>query len=865
MRNAGLAAALLAVAVWPAMSSEVACASHRVGIDSQGMGSVRQIAGAAGASLGAAQPSPLFELTLRPAAGAFTNTVVVTARQARQFAVEQEGSGCRLVYSGFNDAVASAVCMVRPDGDKLRWGISVTPQAGWTLVSAAYPLIGLTDALGGDGEEDALVFGTTKGGVWRNPGKAATWSAFRARQPGTLAAQFGAFYDARHLFCTAAEDGEGYPKEIVFRRDPGAFLLLWRHYPSADDPRIPYDVTTFVAERRDGEPFTWHDAADWYAAWARTQRWCRTWLADRPDLPAWMRAAPALVRFGRDWLAHPKNVCGWLRGYRDGPNGKCPLVVALCGWEKLCTWVSPDYFPPFPGEEPFTEVVRTVKDIGGHVFTWPSGYHWAQSFGKRADGSFVWRDGGDFVRRAEPHATVNQDGSLYLATSPQLHGGLNARLCGGEEWTRDWFCREVCAPLARRGCEVFQVDQIVGGAIPICWARGHAHPAGDGPWRTAAFRRQLDDLRHAVLAAGGGCVLGFEEPNEHFIDQLGIQDYRDCWTKCGEWASVFNYIYHEYVPTFQSEPWRGGLYWQAHLAVDGQMPFFLPSKDDILGGRPALVNGDFEEVRFDGVRPHGWARANGGQALLFDPSIKVVTGDAKSGSRCLRMEAPASSPIHIVQTVMADDGTMTGGRRYRLSAWLKTERGTGAKAGVRFGAFDLANRRLFADGLVFPAAGTGWKRASADFTMPEKADRFRVYVNIDPGDAVCVDAMALEEVAADDAVRTVCRSADGESRYMAFMHRWVALYHGEGRPFLAHGRHVKPPSVLACETDPATEDGSVKGRTPVLAAAYEAADGRKALFFANAMWGPAKVRYRWRGREFPLSLAPAEIRMLADE
>ena len=71
--------------------------------------------------------------------------------------------------------------------------------------------------------------------------------------------------------------------------------------------------------------------------------------------------------------------------------------------------------------------------------------------------------------------------------------------------------------------------------------------------------------------------------------------------------------------------------------------------------------------------------------------------------------------------------------------------------------------------------------------------------------------------------------------------------------------------MLACETDPAAEDGSVKGRTPVLAAAYEAADGRKALFFANATWGPAKVCYRWRGREFPLSLAPAEIRMLADE
>ena len=84
-------------------------------------------------------------------------------------------------------------------------------------------------------------------------------------------------------------------------------------------------------------------------------------------------------------------------------------------------------------------------------------------------------------------------------------------------------------------------------------------------------------------------VVCVEEPNENYSHLVGIQDYRDCESGADEWASVFNYIYHEYLPCFQSNPRRGNRIWQAHAAADGQIPVLLPSLSGPVDG-PAAYN-----------------------------------------------------------------------------------------------------------------------------------------------------------------------------------------------------------------------------------------------------------------------------------
>ena len=94
-----------------------------------------------------------------------------------------------------------------------------------------------------------------------------------------------------------------------------------------------------------------------------------------------------------------------------------------------------------------------------------------------------------------------------------------------------------------------------GGAFPPCWSRQHPHPPGQGRWKTVAARRQMEGMIAAIRKVHGEGAATYEEPNEQFNDLVGIQLLRDSRPKM-EWASLYGYLYHEYVPMFQPYPPR---------------------------------------------------------------------------------------------------------------------------------------------------------------------------------------------------------------------------------------------------------------------------------------------------------------------
>ena len=127
-----------------------------------------------------------------------------------------------------------------------------------------------------------------------------------------------------------------------------------------------------------------------------------------------------------------------------------------------------------------------------------------------------------------------------------------------------------------------------------------------------------------------------------YNDLVGIQDYRNC-EFLGEWASVWNYLYHEYVPPFQSNPRRGDRFWQAHCCVDGQMPFLLPSVADGRPDGPALNNGTFERVSEDGRFFPGWENHAG----KHHPDGEIKHG----GMYSLRLEVAGTNRIQVSQNL----------------------------------------------------------------------------------------------------------------------------------------------------------------------------------------------------------------------
>lgn len=798
----------------------------------------------------------LFSLAFTKKAGNGGERFYLSSGNAQQFTVHPEGDGLRLEYQDLGGRPVRVTCTVRaPQNDpQIRWRIAVTVPEDLVLEQVHYPILSLRAPLGAKAEDDAAVFGHTKGGVVRRPVWMKPGSRISGQFPGSLAAQFACCYDDAAGLYLAAYDGRGWPKNFEMHRTPAGLDFEWSLPCFASGcfaPDFDFVTTTFRAQQALSAT-SWRDAADLYKAWALTQPWCATLFAQRADVPAWMKSGPAMVRFSREWLSQPALIRRWLDEYWKKEFAGVPLIVAFWGWEKAGSWVTPDYFPVYPSDEQFAGLVRHLRTLGGHAFPWPSGYHWTLTFRKKEDGSFEWDDRARFDSAGRPHAVHNRDGQLYLRDPSWLSGGQTACLCPGDPWTLNWWNQDITAPLNRRGCELVQVDQVVGGRFPPCYDTRHPHPPGPGPWMTEVFTRQLRSMFDTSRAIEPEAVVCYEEPNEMFNHLAAIQDYRDCETS-HEFASVFNYLYHEFLPTFQSNPRAGDLVRAAHCAASGQMPHLVPSR--IFGDSPALENGGFEEPGGKPDQPQGWDAVKEYNGQQWKGQGRGDTSVKRSGAASLRLENAAEGDIvQISQNVRLLGAGLTPGKRCRLSAWLKSETLARPNA-INFGLFAPELKHLAGGRLPFPPAGADWTPVQAEFTVPPGAEMLRIMIHLSGPAKTWVDDLSLEELGENGAAQVVLRSRDGVEE--GFLKRWVDLYHGEGRPWLQFGRTLHPPA-LSC----AQITYQNKPLPAVLHNAYRAADGSEAVILANATRDPQPVKLAWQGKEVALNLAPGELKLL---
>ncbi len=532
---------------------------------------------------------PLFEVVCCQA-GKFTERKTVSARDAKSFKPEALTNGVRLVYRDVGEALAEVVCTVTAKGADVAWRIAATPKPGWALLTTSYPQIALNEQLGSSPVDDCIVTGNSKGGVVRYPMNPELpywkWPNRRVwRYPGDLVSPFGCFYDDGGGFYTAAYDTEAHVKELTiarwYRTDlpdgnyrDGSLLLRWSRlgYNEGADAQT-YDIVTRSFAGPDGAPTTWYDAADIYKAWAHRQKWCKAKFLDRTDLPDWAREAPAVMRFNREWFDRPDDLQWWLTEYWNKKFPGVPLIAILEGWERHGDWVTTEYFPCYPSDATFKEMMGWIKAAGGHPWAWPGGHHWNVTVGD-------WKGGTrldfskDFWARVAPHAVRDPDGKVHLDDLVWLGGGTSASLCPADPWTIDWWNKDVARALVERGSELVQADQDVGGRVPSCWSTEHGHPPGPGQWETQALRHQFETMIDEMGKVWPKAIFSFEEPNEYYNDIMPFVDYRNC-RQVGVWAyaSVFNYLYHEYVSPFQSgAEMYGRPHWLAFCAADGQMP-----------------------------------------------------------------------------------------------------------------------------------------------------------------------------------------------------------------------------------------------------------------------------------------------------
>ena len=801
------------------------------------------------------------EFSSREVAG---KRITVTNRDTRSIGFEKKTNSGQTIgrvrFAGVGGQAIEVVCTITAGetGDRLvRWRIAVQFPESLVLEGVRFPILSLRTPISPHGE-DALVLGTTKGGVYRRPSAWKLGRSASAVQPGNLAAQFGCYYDDKGGLYTAALDAHGYRKMINTWRGSDSLTLAWYELCfSRSRHAQDYDIVVGVFGRADSsEPADWRDAADLYKTWARQQSWCARTFIRRNDLPGWLREGPAMVRFGREWLGTPEAIESWLKQYwKEEFPARVPLVIAYWGWEKVATWVTPDYFPVYPSDEQFRSLVETSRRLGGHTFLWPSGYHYTLTYGKRPDGTFLWDDRDRFQSTAAPHAVCRRDGKVEIGDRFWLQGGQSATMCCGDPWTIDWFNR-LSVGLAEQGAELIQVDQVVGGGTPICYSTRHGHPPGSGCWATDAFHRQLQTMLQACREVQPDAVVCFEEPNEHFIQEVGIQDYRD-WEVMGqegvEPASVFNYLYHEYLPTFQSNPRAGDRLMAAYCMVNGQIPHLVPSP--ATGPGPLLVNGSMETWKQD--VPAGWDKVEGYRDQVFSGKAYRDENQRHGGraSLCLVNRKP-DEMVQVSQNVEVG-GTLAIGRTYRVSAWMKTT-GLDMPNGIMLGTFTKQIRPTGSWRIAMPPKQSDWTRGEATFTVPEGSELLRIMLHVTGRGTVWLDDLKLEEILADRSVVEVQRPDKPQDHRL--MHRWVELFHGDGQPYLLLGRMLHPPKleVRTCE--------SHGRRFPaILHNAFAAPDGSKAVVLVNPTTTPQTGKLTWGGKTISVRLDPDEATLLREE
>lgn len=703
------------------------------------------------------------------------------------------------------------------------------------------------------GAESQLVTGVAKGGVYPALAEWKEGATISASHPGNLAAQFAAAYGAASGVAIQARDAAGYPKGLIAQRKGPALQFSWRHACLTSGRfEPPYDVVVTPLAAPAGGTLTWHHAADVYAAWAHPQPWCAVRYRDRPEIPAWMQAGPSMVRFHRSWLGRPELIGRWLREYWQPLHGKeIPLIVAFWGWEHVDSWVSPTYLPPYPGEDEFRAVVEEVKAANGHAFLWPSGYHWTVSFGVRDDGTFEWDDRSRWEAEGKAHTVVNRDGNLAVSGRPWLRGGQNASLCPGDEWTRNWFDR-IGLDCISTGADMVQVDQVVCGNFPTCFSRSHGHAPGPGLWKAEVFAAQMRSLAAKCRAACPDSVVGFEEPQELFNGLAGIQDYRDLevpWkhVPAPELASVFGYLYHEYLPVFQSNPQGGDLVGQGHCLVTGQIPHLVPSQR--IGRGPLLVNGGFEGTG-GALTPPGWDKVGSYKGEVWNGASAVETQTVHGGSSSLRLENTAGQTVQVSQNVSIGKGGLTPGKAYRLNVWLRCERLATPNI-VNFAAFTSDWQAKAGWRIPFPEADGQWHAASAAFTAPEGTQILRIMIHVSGEARVWVDEMAIVDEATGQTVEVDGAPADHD-----LTRQWSVLFHGAGRPYLLHGRMLHPPRLES-------ETIAFRGRAvpAILHNAFRAADGSEAVVLCNVTNRERSGTLHWKGQARAVKLGPQEVRL----
>lgn len=465
------------------------------------------------------------------------------------------------------------------------------------VAEVRFPLVTLRLPFSGSGEDDQLLWPECDGTLLRNPSQNRADRQFR--YPGAASLQMMAALDPAAGLYLASRDRDAHTKMFCSRRTGKALELSIAHLlpqTPVSHWELGYDVALAGLRPAPGVgKITWEAAADLYRAWAVQQPWCRQTMAQRVaagDIPKWLTEPTLLFTYSLRGQMPDKSQGNRLPLVVDQADAwrkvvGAPITCLIISWEKLDTWTTPDYFPPYGGQAAFTAMTQELHARGHRTMVFLSGLHWTlhkDMAGPDRPHVLVDQEA-DFNRRGRASAISDAQGQAVISGKPNQGVGQSATLCPSTALAREILVG-TSAQCQQLGIDCVQVDQIVGGGMPACSHPQHAHPPAGGVWCSEALYRLFGEIRKSGKARDPNFAFSIEEPGEFYLPLLDTYHARDLhqgrWPRSGAGVlgvPLFTHVYHDFLAGYGSEgcyisdrPNAFALYQIGMNLVCGKMP-----------------------------------------------------------------------------------------------------------------------------------------------------------------------------------------------------------------------------------------------------------------------------------------------------
>jgi hypothetical protein len=450
-----------------------------------------------------------------------------------------------------------------------RWSLTLDCRAELDVTDVQFPVVVCGYQLAGARGSEAAVWPLGCGMLMTDirpnqlqPDHPHSWQFVPANTdthhyPGYTFAQFLSYYNDRAGVYLACEDPAGRIKLFKPLHHRSGIRLGVSHvgdWPSHGARRLEYDTVlgTFVGD--------WMAAATLYRDWSLRQPWASRTLADRDDVPAWLRDGPPhmMVRIQGEIDDGPTEPNPGYIPYAKAiePLDRLeqrlgsPILPVLMGWERPGPWIYPDCFPPAGGEAELRELSALIRERGWHLGTFCNGTRWVTAH------HWSGYDGRDHFERQNGAATVCRlpDGrawdEFWDATWRPSHP-----CCVAVEGTRDTAISfvETVVDLGFDWIQFF--DQNVGACAFPCFADDHGHPAKPGLWMTEQLRGLLSCFREVSERNERPLIFSVEGPvNELLLQDFQVADirtsppgHRPLNTSLDGLIPLYHFLYHELI------------------------------------------------------------------------------------------------------------------------------------------------------------------------------------------------------------------------------------------------------------------------------------------------------------------------------